>query len=72
LIAARCPLAFIYGEKSAFAGGDGFMHLKEQSRGRSPFIVMPSVHHHLMMEEPIAFVTSIKTLLTCWPIRVGG
>lgn len=72
LIAARCPLAFIYGEKSAFVGGDGFEHLKQQSKGRSPFIVMPSVQHHLMMEEPLAFVTAIKTLLTCWPIRVGG
>lgn len=72
LLAARCPLAFIYGEKSAFVGGDGFNHLVKQSKGRSPFVVMPSVHHHLMMEEPLAFVTGLKTLLTCWPIRVGG
>ncbi len=70
-LAARCPLAFIYGEKSAFALGDGFEHLRTQARGRSPFIVMPTVHHHLMMEEPLAFISSLRTLLTCWPVRVG-
>jgi len=71
-LAARCPLAFLYGEDSAFAVGDGFEHLKAQAKGRSPFVVMPTVHHHLMMEQPIAFATSLRTLLTCWPVRVGN
>lgn len=71
LVAARCPLAFIYGEQSAFATGDGFDHLRERVKGRSPFIVMPSVRHHLMMEEPIAFISTLRTLLACWPIRAG-
>ena len=70
-LAARCPLAFIYGEKSAFAHGDGFDNQKRQCKGRSPFIVMPTVHHHLMMEEPMAFIATLKTLLTCWPVRIG-
>lgn len=71
-LAARCPLAFVYGEASAFATGEGFEHLKQQTKGRSPFIVMPTVHHHLMFEQPIAFVSTLKTLLTCWPVRVGN
>jgi pimeloyl-ACP methyl ester carboxylesterase len=71
-LAARCPLAFIYGEQSAFAVGEGFDHLRTQTKGRSPFIVMPTVHHHLMMEQPIAFVSTLRTLLNCWPVRVGN
>ena len=71
-LAARCPLAFIYGEKSAFAVGEGFEHLRAQTKGRSPFVVMPTVHHHLMMEQPIAFVSALRTLLNCWPVRVGN
>lgn len=71
-LAARCPLAFLYGEKSAFASGDGFEHLRAQTRGRSPFVVMPTVHHHLMMEQPIAFISTLRTLLNCWPVRVGN
>lgn len=71
-LAARCPLAFLYGELSFFANGEGFEHLRAQTKGRSPFIVMPAVHHHLMMEEPLAFVSALRTLLTCWPVRVGN
>ena len=71
LIAARCPLAFIYGEESAFARGDGFDHLRAQTKGRAPFIVMPDAHHHLMMDQPIAFISTLRTLFSCWPVRVG-
>jgi pimeloyl-ACP methyl ester carboxylesterase len=70
-LAARCPLAFVYGEKSLFAQGDGLAHLRAQARGRSPVIMMPAVHHHLMMEAPIAFITTLRALLTTWPVRVG-
>ncbi|NNL88347.1 MAG: alpha/beta hydrolase, partial [Marinicaulis sp.] len=72
LRAARCPLAFIYGEKSMFALGDSLDHLRDQAKGRSPFILMPEAHHHLMMDQPMAFVSTLRTLFSCWPIRVGG
>ncbi|WP_375206363.1 alpha/beta fold hydrolase [Hyphococcus sp.] len=72
LRAARCPLAFIYGEKSAFAQGDGISHLREQARGRSPFVMIPDAYHHLMMDQPLAFVATLRTLLSAWPVRFGG
>lgn len=72
LRAARCPLAFIYGEKSFFARGDSLTHLREQARGRSPFVMIPGAYHHLMMDQPIAFIATLRTLLSCWPVRVGG
>ncbi|MEZ5891632.1 MAG: alpha/beta hydrolase [Parvularculaceae bacterium] len=71
LRAARCPLAFIYGEKSMFAQGDGITHLEAQARGRSPFVMIPDAHHHLMMDQPIAFITTLRTLLSAWPVRFG-
>lgn len=72
LRASRCPLAFIYGEKSAFATGDAINHLRSQAQGRSPFFLIPQAHHHLMMDQPIAFISTLRTLLSCWPVRVGG
>lgn len=72
LRAARCPLAFMYGEKSAFAVGENMQHLREQAAGRSPFIMVPNAYHHLMMDQPLAFVTSLRTLLACWPVRFGA
>jgi pimeloyl-ACP methyl ester carboxylesterase len=71
-LAPRCPLAFIYGAASMFAQGDGLAHLQKQAKGRSPVILMPEVHHHLMMEEPIAFISTLRALLTTWPVRVGA
>ena len=71
LRAARCPLAFIYGEKSMFAQGEGIEHLEEQARGRSPFVVIPDAYHHLMMDQPLAFVSVLRTLLSSWPVRFG-
>lgn len=71
LRASRCPLAFIYGEKSMFAVGDGLQHLRDQAKGRSPFIMMPNAYHHLMMDQPTAFVSVLRTLLSCWPVRFG-
>lgn len=71
LRAARCPLAFIYGEKSLFAAGDGIAHLREQAAGRSPFVMIPDAYHHLMMDQPLAFVAVLRTLLSSWPVRFG-
>ena len=71
LRAARCPLAFIYGEKSLFAQGEGLEHLCEQARSRSPFVMIPDAYHHLMMDQPLAFVSTLRTLLSCWPVRFG-
>ena len=71
LRAARCPLAFIYGEKSLFAAGDGIKHLREQALGRSPFVTIPDAYHHLMMDQPIAFIAVLRTLLSSWPVRFG-
>ncbi len=70
-LSARCPLAFIYGEKSLFVLGDGFEHMKRQAKGRSPFITLPEGHHHLMMDQPIGFVAAMRALLKCWPVRSG-
>ena len=71
-LAARCPLAFIYGEQSAFVGGDGFAHMQNQIIGRAPFVMIPAGHHHLMMDQPIAFISTLRMLLSCWPVRVGA
>ncbi len=71
-IAPRCPLAFIYGEASAFVSGEGFEHLRRLTEGRAPFVMVPAGRHHLMMDQPIAFISTLRMLFSCWPVRVGG
>lgn len=72
LRAARCPLAFLYGEKSAFATEDALRHLRDQARGRSPFIIVPEARHHIMIDQPVAFISILRTLLASWPVRAGS
>ena len=69
--AARCPLAFIYGEQSVFYAPETLDQIRIQTAGRAPIVVMPDVHHHLMMDHPIGFVSALRSLLAAWPVRIG-
>lgn len=70
-LAARCPLAFIYGGKSAFSSEETFAHLRQQTGGRAPIVMIPNAHHHIMMDEPVGFVSALRSLFSVWPVRVG-
>lgn len=70
-VAARCPLAFLYGEKSMFSNPEMLGHLKKAAAARSPFIMLPDAHHHLMMDQPIAFIGALRTLFSTWPVKMG-
>jgi pimeloyl-ACP methyl ester carboxylesterase len=32
-----------------------------------PMITVPGAYHHVMLDQPLAFVTAIRGLLTAWP-----
>jgi hypothetical protein len=34
-------------------------------------VVIPDAYHHLMMDQPLAFVSALRTLLSAWPVRFG-
>jgi len=71
LHAARCPLAFVYGEKSMFCSEEWLDHIRHMTGGRSPIIILPDAHHHLMMDQPIGFISALKALFSTWPVRLG-
>ena len=33
----------------------------------SPHIVIPEAEHHVMIDQPLAFVAALRALLTAWP-----
>lgn len=67
----QCPLGFIYGEKSCFSTGTDGAFLREQIAGRYPLAVIPEAFHHLMMDQPAAFVASLGMLLSFWALDDG-
>lgn len=61
-----CPLAFIRGENSAIMLGEVWDYMKELAGERAPFITIPDAHHHVMLDQPLAFVSALQALLESW------
>ncbi len=65
--AARCPLAYLYGERSSLVSADVVAHVREHAPPGTPFIAVPDADHHVMLDQPLAFVALMRGLLTGWP-----
>jgi pimeloyl-ACP methyl ester carboxylesterase len=65
--AAGCPLALIWGDRSALFEG----RLKEQTLAIAPAgtprIAMPEAGHHLFLDQPLGFVACLRSLFAVWP-----
>ena len=62
----KVPMIHLYGDKSRIidrrkAGEPGFLD------GKVPEIEIPDSHHHVMIDQPLALVAALRTLLASWP-----
>lgn len=62
----QVPMVHLYGDKSRIidrrkAGEPGFLD------GKVPEIEIPDSHHHVMIDQPLALVAALRTLLASWP-----
>jgi pimeloyl-ACP methyl ester carboxylesterase len=62
----KVPMVHLYGDKSRIidrrrAGEPGFLD------GKVPEIEIPDSHHHVMIDQPLALVAALRTLLGSWP-----
>jgi len=67
LPAARCPLAFIWGDRSAIMDGRLLHHTLSLAPAGAPKIVMPQAAHHLFLDQPLGTVASLRSLFAAWP-----
>jgi pimeloyl-ACP methyl ester carboxylesterase len=44
--------------------------LRNQAPPGTPYIVLPEAHHHLMVDQPLAFVTAIRAILAGWGVAM--
>jgi len=63
LIKLNLPRAIIYGEHSAMMSAQALQYLTDESGGDIPIIQLRDAHHHLMLDQPLAFIASIDALL---------
>lgn len=71
LAATRCRAALIYGAKSALVNHDSAAYIAELMGPRAPVVEIPEAHHHLMLDQPLAFVCALRGVLESW-VRDAG
>lgn len=67
LKAAHAPLAVMRGAKSRLFEEADAAYLKSLIPPGSPYIEIPEAEHHVMIDEPLAFVASLRALIAAWP-----
>ena len=68
---ARCPLALMRGATSQLFHAVDAEHLMGLLPPGSPYIEIPEAGHHVMIDQPIAFVAALRALMAAWPAKRG-
>ena len=58
------PIVIVYGEQSDLFDADSADYVRECGGGHIPMIGIPDARHHLMLDQPIAFVSVLRAILT--------
>ena len=67
LKAPKCPVALIYGGISALMPPSAVAGMREHLPPGSPIFAVPEARHHIMVDQPLAFVGALRGLLAGWP-----
>lgn len=59
-------LAIIYGEKSKLFDADSAAYIRELGGANIPMTAVPEAEHHLMLDQPLAFVAALRSTLEHW------
>ncbi len=63
--------AIVYGQDSLLFDDDSADYIRECGARDIPIIGIPGARHHLMLDEPIAFVSVLRTILAQWETQSG-
>jgi len=62
----RAPVAMVWGERSGLMGKDTVDYMLGLMPKDMPKVVIPDADHHVMLDQPLAFVAAIRALLAGW------
>ncbi|HET9691312.1 MAG TPA: alpha/beta hydrolase [Acidimicrobiales bacterium] len=76
LAEVRSRIAVLHGQFSAIVTPDVTEHMNELLGRAAPFVEIPQAHHHLLLDQPLAFIAALRALLADWehstPRRLPG
>ncbi|MGR8948085.1 MAG: alpha/beta fold hydrolase [Gammaproteobacteria bacterium] len=67
----QCRTAYIYGERSALVGPKQLDYVASLMRPHSPLVGIEQAAHHLMLDQPLAFVAVARAIIDQWLIDAG-
>ncbi|MDQ3384629.1 MAG: alpha/beta hydrolase [Actinomycetota bacterium] len=62
----RTRVAVLHGELSAIVTPDVTEHMNELLGRNAPFVEIPSAHHHVPLDQPLALIAALRALLAEW------
>jgi pimeloyl-ACP methyl ester carboxylesterase len=71
LTAIKCRLALFRGEHSAIVPADTAAYMSVLMGDNAPVITIPRAHHHLILDQPLAFVSALRDLFASWSLPAG-
>jgi pimeloyl-ACP methyl ester carboxylesterase len=66
LASTRCRVALFRGEHSIVVPPETGEYMYELLERNSPLVEIPEAHHHLFLDQPLAFVAALRALLADW------
>ncbi len=63
---AACPVALMWGDRSMLMPTEVTEHMRSLVP-TAPVVIIPDAAHHVMIDQPLAFVTGLRGLLAGWP-----
>ena len=63
--------AIIHGEDSLLFTNDSRKYVRELGGQDIPIVAVPEAQHHLMLDQPLAFVSALRALLSVWSTEDG-
>lgn len=66
LASVKCRVALFRGQYSVTVPEDTADYMYELMDRNAPVVTIPEAHHHLTLDQPLAFVAALRTLLADW------
>ena len=62
-----CPAALMWGERSNLMDPETMAYMFSQIPPHVKKVAIPDADHHVMIDQPLAFVAAVRALLAAWP-----
>jgi pimeloyl-ACP methyl ester carboxylesterase len=66
LASVRCRVALLRGEFSIVVPPETGQYMYDLLDRNAPLVTIPQAYHHLLLDQPLAFISAIRALLADW------